>query len=237
VLALQSRTATTPSASARPLQGAVLATDALELTGGRTPTTAIAALLLKHQFELEAECQFSGVEYHLKIDARLDEIVEETKAISRWFADTERRNARLNAEMGVIYGLINILRNYNQFDELQACVNRARHLHHTLWMRQKCLRAILWPILRYIEVLLSSFSLFVSILLMWTIGLSIFYWLFNKSYSGLIPGLADAVSSFFSTGPPMTHSESLDKQDLSWGHITVACVAIVGGFVHLGVFI
>ena len=76
------------------VSGAVLATDALELTGGRTPTTAIDALYLKHQFELEAECQFSGVEYHLRIEPRLEEIAEDAAWICRWFAPRQQKKQR-----------------------------------------------------------------------------------------------------------------------------------------------
>jgi hypothetical protein len=218
--------------------GAVFATDALELTGGRTPTTAIDALFHKHQLEIEAECQFSGVEYHLKIRPRLDEITEDSGLICRWYAPREQKNAKLNAEMGVIYGLIDTLRNHNQFDEVQICMNRVRYLHNTLWMRQRPARLLLWPLLRYLELLLRSFAVFVSALLVWVIGLSLAFWWVNAGYSGFLPGLSDGVSSFFAVGPPMTHGNSpQDYKDIPWGHILVACVAIISGFIHLGVFV
>ncbi len=53
---------------------ATFATDALELTGHRTPTTALEALSTKHQLELTAECHFSGIEYNVDVKSRLAEI-------------------------------------------------------------------------------------------------------------------------------------------------------------------
>ena len=139
-------------------QGAVLAVDAEELTGGRTPTTAVEALTLKHRFEVMAECQFCGVAYHIWMKPRLDEIAEETTAICKWFHAGQRKNAALNAEMHIVNQLVGILREFNRFDEEQICLNRIRRLHNTLWMRQKPSRLIFWPVLRYLELLLSSFQ-------------------------------------------------------------------------------
>jgi len=122
------------------VRGAVLATDALELTGGRTPTTAIEALSLKHRFEVLAECQFSGVEHHIETKSRMDEIRLETEAISRWFDKSQREKAALNAQMHILNELVRLLREHNQFDEEQICVRRVRALHTTLWMREQPLR-------------------------------------------------------------------------------------------------
>lgn len=46
------------------IKGAVLATEALEMLGGRTATLSLVALGLNHQFEVLAECAFVGVGYH-----------------------------------------------------------------------------------------------------------------------------------------------------------------------------
>ena len=66
------------------LRGAVLATQALELLGGKTPTVSVEALLLKHAFEVIAECQFPGVEYHLNLKERLADINANLTALSSW---------------------------------------------------------------------------------------------------------------------------------------------------------
>jgi len=221
------------------VRGAVLATDALELSGSRTPTTAIDALSLKHQFEVLAECQFSGVEYHLSIGRRIEEIAVEVEAISLWFHHSRRTNAKLNAEMTILHALVRILRDYSQFDEEQICMSRIRHLHNTLWMRQSPLRNALWPLLRYLELLLSSFAVFVAIITLWVVGLSI---LFNEiaDYNEWYAGVADTISSFFAVSGPMTTPATIDQStvlETKWLHVLVSCVAIFGGFIHGGVFI
>jgi len=141
------------------VRGAVFATNALELLGDRTPTTAIDALTLKQEFEVEAECHFSGVIYHILIQPRLQDIRREIRGISRWFHPRQQKSSEWNAEMRVLNALVAILREHNQFDEEQTCLNRIRHLHHSLWMRQRPWRFIFWPILRYTEFLLNSFGI------------------------------------------------------------------------------
>jgi hypothetical protein len=216
------------------VQGAVLANDALELLGGKTPTTAAEALSLKHQFELHAECQFSGVEYHVPLDSRLDEIERDATSIARWFNPKNQRDASLNIQMQIVNHLVRILRGYNQFDEEQVCMNRVRGLHNTLWMRQRPYRFILWPLLWYLRLLLSSFAVFVTVLGLWVVGLSLLYWWAN-GYSGWEQSLVDTISSFFPPGAPIEHID--DKPPPGWEHVSVACVAILSGFIHLGVFI
>lgn len=216
------------------VRGAVLATDALELTGGRTPTAATEALSLKHRFEVLAECEFAGVAYHSRIQPRLQEIAIETEAISRWFSRGQQKEAKLNAEMNVLHGLLPILREHNRFDEEQACMSRIRHLHNTLWMRQRPIRFILWPLLRYLELLLSSFAVFVVILGLWVLGLSVLYGWANL-HETWYWGPADAVSSFFAINPPIDHLANTHNAE--WKHVLVSCIAIVSGFFHLGVFV
>lgn len=218
------------------VQGSVLTTDALELTGGRTPTTAFEALSLKHQFEVTAECQFSGVEFHIQIKPRLQEIAVEVSAISRWFHSTQRANAMLNAEMHIQNQLVRVLRSFNQYDEEQICMNRVRHLHNGLWVRQNPFpRLAMAPLLWYLELLLSSFAVFVIVIFVWIIGLSILYWL-TATHETWGYGLSDAITSFFSIGGPI-HPDSGKDAGISVWNALVINIAIVSGFVHLGVFI
>ena len=216
------------------VRGAVLTTDALECTGGRSPTTAVDALTLKHAFEVLAECQFSGAEYHLSVDTRLEEIRNETAAFGDWFAPGRGDQATLNSEMTVLHVLVAILRENLKFDEEQTCMNRVRHLQNTLWMSERPYRFLFCIPLRYFEFLLSSFSSFFICLLFWIAGLSMLYYLAND-YHSVWPSLADAITSFVAVNPPMSHELSQEKS--SWHVVVVACIAIVSGFVHLGVFI
>ncbi|MDD5266658.1 MAG: hypothetical protein PHO08_05965 [Methylococcales bacterium] len=229
------------------VQGAVLAGDALELLGGKTPTTAADALSLKHRFELYAECQFTGVEYHIPLRGRLKEIERDAYSIARWFSPSEREAASLNIQLSVVNHLVRILRDYNQYDEEQICMDRVRHLHHTLWMKQHWYRLIFKPLLRYLEWLLRSFAGFVVALAVWIIGLSVlFYWAtpYNECWQASV---SDAISSFFSIGTPIPHPDCVSiaaqstascKNDTPrWPQVAVVCTAIMSGFLHLGVFI
>jgi hypothetical protein len=222
------------------VQGAVLATDALELTGGRTPTTAIQALSLKHRFEILAECQFSGVEYHVSITPRLDEIDLETRAICRWFASRQRDSAVLNSRMHILNQLVGILRQHNQFDEEQRCMNRVRHLHATLWMRERPWRYVFWLPIRYVAMLLSSFRGFVGMVVVWIIVLAVlFAWADQCTarwdVDRLVKGLESAVTSFFSVGPPLQHGKQ--PTSINEWKVVVSGLAMISGFLHLGVLI
>ncbi|MBK6744448.1 MAG: hypothetical protein IPG66_16390 [Hydrogenophilales bacterium] len=220
--------------------GATLANDALELTGARTPTTAIEALGLKHQFEVMAECQFSGVEYHIRIEPRIAEITRDLDAICEWFGKSKRESARLNARMHILNQLVRILRDHNQFDEEQLCMNRVRHIHNTLWVRQRSVRVLLLPLLRYLELLLSSFATFSTVLLGWLVIFALlFWWIGSTPGSGdnwsFWCGLQGSVSTFFSVGPP-THPEGC-KVTSTWGYVIATTATIFSGFFHLGVFV
>ena len=220
--------------------GAVLANDATELLGTRIPTLGIEALRLKHRFEVIAECQFSGVEYHIPLRERLAEITRDVAATCEWFGRRQRVSAALNAEMVILSDLVRVFREFGQFDEEQHCVHRTRRLHNTLWMSESSMRKLLWPALRYIEILLSSFSVFVVILVGWLVILGLLYW--GAGYEGgsswsFACGLQDSISSFFSIGPPTLPNETICKANNGWGYALVTSAAIFLGFVHLGVFI
>jgi len=216
------------------VQGAVLATDALELTGGRTPTTAIEALSLKHRFEVLAECQFSGVEYHIKIKHRIKEIALETEGISLWFYKRQQKSAMLNAQMHILNQLVHILREHNQFDEEKMCFNWIRYLHNSLWMRQKPLRFIFWPILRYTEFLLNSFGRFVIAIIGWVVVLTLLYKYFPSSplptQNDFAPFFWEAFMRFFNhTKEPIGNRDFLP--------VVLTAIGVIAGLGHIGVFI
>ena len=218
------------------IQGALLATDALELLGGRTPTLAAEALTQKHLLEVQAECHFSGAEFHFDMKPRLAELEIEAQAIADAFQRSEQENARLNILMRTENRLVKLLRDANQFDEEQFWMDKARHLYNTLWMREKPMRYALWPVIRYIEFLLGSFSRFVVVLALWIL---LFSWLYaSAGHIGWSPGLQDAITSFFSIGGP------IHQQDAMQGEFKIVplyawaiCGASFLGFIHLGVFI
>jgi hypothetical protein len=217
------------------LRGAVLAGDAVELLGGRTGTVSVDALRMKHRFEIRAECAFSGVEHHMEVRARSIEVRKTIGWLSGSVGRPQRATFADNSELEVMLDLGKILSDAGRFDEGLHCLNRVRHLHNTLWMRKHPGRYLMWPVLRYLELLLGSFALFVVIVVMWVFALGVGY---NAAagYSNMSHGLMDSVTSFFSIGSPvhpLTFNAPAHPDVYGW----VVAVAVVSGFVHLGVFV
>ena len=215
------------------VKGALWATDALELLGDRTPTSAIEAMSLKHEFEVLAECGFPGVEYHLVVKPRIREILRELGPLSVWFHRSQRETARLNAEMTILNRLVQIFRDHGEFDEEKICLNRVLHLHHSLWMHAQPWRFVFLPILRYVEFLLASFMQFCVALIGWLVGLSLVFLAAPEPAVQAANGSASqswsiAMTAFFGA-EPMTITQPL------W--VVVTTLAILAGVAHLGVFI
>ena len=214
------------------VRGAVLATDALELLGGRTPTTSIEALRLKHEFEVNAECRFSGVEHHFLLKPRLQEIRRDVAYICNWFHPKQQRMAALNAEMTILSCLMIVFRQNAQFDEEQECLVRVRHLQNELWRRQSPWRFWTWPVLRYFEFILSSIPNFIISMLVWMFLLSIAYTLVLDN--NIMAGIESSLTSFLSPGGPIAFQKAVVESGL---HAGIICVAIALGSLHLGVFV
>jgi hypothetical protein len=88
------------------IHGAVLATDALELVGNRTPTVAIAALNARHELELSAECSFFGLRSNLEVSRRLEAIHREIEWIARRFHYETRSVSALETEVTVLITIV-----------------------------------------------------------------------------------------------------------------------------------
>ncbi|MEI6604350.1 MAG: hypothetical protein WCP35_03495 [Verrucomicrobiota bacterium] len=147
------------------VRGAVLATQALELLGGKTPTVAVDALALKHEFEVVAECQFVGVEFHLSMNERLTEIRKNLDAMKHWLHKDRREAFLLNSEARIVKRIISVLDEYGEYEESVTCQNRLRWLHrkirqHDDWRRRKVLKIALWPLNTYLEWVQRSFIYF-----------------------------------------------------------------------------
>jgi len=207
------------------VRGAVLATDALELLGGKTPTAAAEALALKHQFEIHAECQFVGVEYRIRLRDRFEDIARNAKAISRWFNRKEQARAAMNIELDVINRMVGVFRQYNQFDEEMQCLARLRHLDHSLYMHRSW-RIVWWPFLRYVEFLMRSFPNFLFAIVAWMLPLGVIL--------AMDPGVENGqqvveatINAFFANNP---HTGEIVT-------MIFTTVAAVAGIAHLGIFI
>jgi hypothetical protein len=216
------------------VQGAVLATEALELTGRRTPTTAIDALTLKHQFEVLAECQFYGVEHHIDTKKRWEDIETETGTISLWFQVNEVEKAKLDAQMHILNRLVRIFREHNKFEEEQQFMNKARNVHHSLWLKKRLWRRPFTPLVRYFEFLMRSFLSFVVCVVA---IVAAFAFLFMRAghYPTYWHGLFDSVSSLVAISGPASHEFSSSAP--AFGFSVIVSLAIVAGVAHLGVFV
>jgi len=213
---------------------AVLATDALELLGDRTPTTAMDALKLKHMAEVTAECQFSGVEYHIEIKPRLMEIQKEARSLSRWFHHRRKTMAAMNAEMTTVIEVMRIFREHGQFDETLICQNRIRYLHNRLWMCQQPGRFVVWPVLKYTEVVLASFGCFLAAILGWLLLFTALFKLAGKT-TGIIQGNPSDVGHWEQAFTSFTGTNNFTSAAFPWNLLTVC--AVLMGIAHIGIFI
>lgn len=144
------------------LRGAVLATEALELLGAKTPTVSVEALLLKHAFEVTAECQFPGVEYHLNLKERFADIRANLGRMSQWLNSSRQQDFQLNAEALILSKLASILEEHGEYEEFEFCQMELRSLHRRIQVRfdKKTRPPFLWiliyPFRLYIEFVLRS---------------------------------------------------------------------------------
>jgi len=167
------------------VQGAVLATQALELLGGKTPTVAVDALALKHEFEVMAECQFVGVEFHLSMKERLSEIRKNLDAMKHWLHKDRREAFLLNSEARIVKRIISVLDDNGEYEESVTCQNRLRWLHrkirqHDEWRETKVLRIAFWWVNYYLEWVQRSFVHFAC-------TLTFFIGLFTCGFRALAP--------------------------------------------------
>lgn len=261
------------------VQGAVLATETMELLGEKAQTTFLEALSLKHQFEAISECQFYGVQSHFDVESRMVDIQHEVHELGHYFNQSKRKEAEWNAEAAILDCLIRTYRDYNQFDEELAIGRRSRVIHRRLWFKRRMgvagdglrwMNPLYWAAC-YIHGLLTSIPLFLMVITLWVAGLSILFVLTNRQDESVTMrhGLEDAVTSFFSVGPPTHHDDEsstgsvlrntqtvtrdeqlarleenvaviyqkLNGPKYSSGYVGIICLAIVAGFVHVGVFI
>ncbi len=226
------------------VRGAVLATDALELLGCRTPTLARDALELKHRFEVLAECQFGGVEFNLDLKPRFAEIRRDLTAICVWFGPDHRQSSLLNGELAVVSRLLTVFRDYNEYDEEDACLRRIRELQTCIWRTKFGMRILwLWPVWlvrRYVEWVIVSPQRLAGMITLWLAVICLgMHFAGYKSSGWELAG--DAVKSFFGGEPTASvtiadaNGKNIDAVKPWLALVTSIGVAL--GFLHLGIFI
>ncbi len=153
------------------VHGAVLAREALELLGNRTPTTSLEALALQNQYEAIAECKFYGVKAEFNVKSRLGDIQLNIGDIAPFGEQAEPQKESFsmwNSEAAIVGKLIKVFQDESQFDEEQECAVRSRYLHRKMWFAYnptiqsfKFLpRYVCCPISKSFEILPQSVRLF-----------------------------------------------------------------------------
>lgn len=215
------------------VHGAVLATEALELLGNRTPTTALEALSLKHQFEVLAECQFYGVQSTLHVKSRLMDLQKEVRSLAYWFAPRARKFSEWNAEAIILNKLIKIFRDHNRLDEEHQALVRSRALYRKMWFHKNRWATLFHPVAWYVEFLLGSLPRFMGAIVLWVGVLTLLYHftteIVTKDTETYVSAFVQAIGSFFSIQPP--------PEGLTGLKSFVVALGVIGGFVHLGIFI
>ena len=218
----------------------MLAMEAQEYLGHRTPTTSLEALALKNSLEVMAECKFYGVEYNKDIKSRLTEIKREVKSIGVWFRRKTRKLSMLNAEAAIISNLVMKFKEFNQFDEEQTCLTRLRSVHRQLWLTKNRFVALPFYWLRwYVDFLLGSMLLFALAIAFWLALFSVLFALICHCHQGpepnfILHGIGHTLTTFFGLQPAHTTSEI---EQLGAASSILRLFTILAGFVHMGIFV
>jgi hypothetical protein len=216
------------------VKGAVLANDAAEILGGRTPTLTLQALALKHEFEVRVECAFIGTGYHFAVAGRIREIALEVEAVARQYAAPADQFAALDAQIVILNRLAIVFRDKGQFEEESECMVALRRIHRRLLLTKshnpidQALNGVLW----YAEFLLSSFRRFVAAIALWLIGLTVVWFAIDGKDDGSWKKAVSGVWSGFFGGNAAPIEGGTGWLVLGW-----SCVAVTVGFFHLGVFV
>ena len=210
------------------VQGAVLATEALELLGGRTPTSSLEALSLKHRLEVAAGCMFYGTQFSLRLPLRLKEMQAEIRSIAQWFSPKRRREAGANAELGIVKEIARILRSHSQFKEEQLCLHRERNLMRILTYQKRPWLLPLRPLQWYIDFLVGSLPRVAIGALTWVLLSSLFLYGVGQLKVDPSEAVLNATSIFLGSGP---------SEDLGALANYLGLLMRLGGYLHLGIFI
>jgi hypothetical protein len=124
------------------VHAAVLAMEAKELLAEQTPTMALEALTLQHEAEVTAESLFAGVQSNIEMSERFDEIQAEAVVIAKWFRESSREKAALNAQLVIVERLAQRFGAMRQVDEELACLALARKLQADFTSKGKIVRRV-----------------------------------------------------------------------------------------------
>jgi hypothetical protein len=216
-------------------RGAVLALDAAELLGGKTPTLTLSALSLKNEFEVSAECEFMGTGYHVGLKRRLDELDADVKSVTRWYHEDIRARSALEAKTKVLSRLNIVFSESGRVEESLECLSRMRGYNRKLSRPEKKYSPawITHPLLAYCEWLLASFPRLILMTMCWLAVFSLInWWLPSRPFDTFQESGSHALEWFF--GEPFIPAASAPPrpylQMFSW-------LVVLTGVLHVGLLI
>lgn len=225
------------------IRGAVLATQALEILGCRTPTLSLEALGLKHVLETKASCRFPGVTYHVALGNRMTDMQRNLKAMGRWLDHRRREDFILNAEAPILSRMVDILDKFGRFEEAEQCRVRLRTLHQKMQTSSdirdhKIGSLLMWPLRAYAELVLRSLGHFAVAVALMLIAFSFLFWgagicdniPFNNGWYGLFEGIHATIAATFTGELSDPHETNNACAIISW-------LATITGFINLGLLI
>lgn len=215
------------------IRGAILATDALELLRYQTPTLALQALCLKHEFEVKAEVAFLGVGHHFALKPRFSELEREVKVASQFFQKKRRKAAELDTLVSIGNRLMLVFREAGQFDEELTCLAKIRSWHRKLRFLQSKnpFDFIASVFMGYAEWLMARPANFIIMLITWFVVFwGLWYVSVNKGAEGTVWASASSAWSAFICAEPGDVKPG--TPDLALNMIATGL-----GLFHLGVFI
>ena len=224
--------------------GAVLATEALELLGGRTPTTSLEALSLRHEFEALAECRFLGVGAHFDVQSRMTDLKAEIEALSVYFGRENRKLSAWNAEASILGHVIQTFREHDQFDEELKLQIRSRTLHRRMWFKSqkwwgpfgdqlRWINPAYW-VVRYVHFLIDSVPKSIACIALWVLLLAALHSHHFTPTQSFAAHLAAATEAFFSP-TSFEIPEGATPSDLQV--LATTSIAVVGGILHFGILL
>jgi hypothetical protein len=199
------------------LRAAVLATDAAELLGARTPTATLAAVAAKHECETLAECGFISVGVGFGLGRRLQEIELEAEAVCRWFHDEDprfrpedprsrhdqRERTTWDARASIVNRLATVFGDSGKREEEETCLIVLRGLNRRLRRPARKINLPGWifhGILAYAERLLYSFRAIVLAATLWLLGFAAVHYSMDANPS-IVQSITTAATWFLGASP------------------------------------
>ena len=208
---------------------ALLALEAKELLGGKTPTISLELLDLQHQAEVLAECRCYGTDYNkLTVLHRIAEIRKEVKLICGWYRPQGRKLAQRSARSKIVGGLSKIFSDTRQIEEHDEALIEARRLSGLLYIHHHPWATPFYPFRWYFEFLQRSLLHNAGVVMAWFI-------LFLCLWNWYVPGhesLNVAAYSVFNqfwdrSVPPGIPEHSLLTQCLRFGPFVIGITHIL----------